>query len=61
MKKVSAILLALALVCAGLLVTAPAAAGDFGPMSTINKRVVLAELFTDATPIMACQRQPGHL
>ncbi len=49
MKKVGAIFVALALVCAGMLLTVPAAAGDMEPMATSNPRVVLAELYTDAS------------
>ncbi len=51
MPKIKAIVIALALVCSGILVTVPAAAGDFEPLGTTNPRVVLAELFTDASNI----------
>jgi hypothetical protein len=49
MPRIKAIVTALVLVCSGMLMTVPAAAGDFEPLSTDNPRVVLAELFTDAS------------
>lgn len=49
MKKVSAIFVALALVCSGLLMTVPAVAGDMEPFGSDNPRVVLTELFYDAS------------